>query len=124
MGMWFTDATIAFVKETLSNLEGAKKENNELEEKLNYYVEKLNQCNMVLKNTSEEFRKSMYVKVDPDDDMQKPVLFDEAYKILCNRVNEYTEVLELGKREEELLVDLYNRLTKDYFPGILDEING
>lgn len=122
--MWFTDATIAFVKETLSNLEGAKKENNEHEEKLNYYVEKLNQCNMVLKNTSEEFRKSMYVKVDPDDDMQKPVLFDEAYKILCNRVNEYTEVLELGKREEELLVDLYNRLTKDYFPGILDEING
>ena len=122
MSLWFTDATVAFVKETISNLENTEKENKELEEKLNYYVKMLNQCNMVGKNTSEEFRKSMYVKVDPDDDMQKPVPFGEAYKILCDRVSEYTEVLEIGKRDEELLVDLYNRLTRDYYPGILDEI--
>lgn len=122
--MWFTDATIAFVKETLSNLEGAKKENNELEEKLNYYVEKLNQCNMVLKNTSEEFRKSIYVKVDPDDDMQKPVLVDEAIEILSKKVGELGEQLEYGRKQQELNTNLLNTLTKDYFPGILDEING
>ena len=122
MSLWFTDTTVAFVKETISNLENTEKENKELEEKLHYYEDKLNQCKLATKNLSEEFRKSMYVKVDPDDDMQKPVLFDEAFKILCDRVSEYTEVLELGKRDEELLIDLYNRLTRDYYPGILDEI--
>lgn len=121
MGMWFTDASIAFVKETLSNLENSKKENKEIEEKLNYYADKLNQCDIVVKNTSEEFRKSIYVKVDPDNDM-KPIEFDEAFKILSNLVTEYTEVLELGKLEEKVLGDLYNKLTKDYYPGILDEI--
>lgn len=122
MSLWFTDTTIAFVKETLSNLENIQKENAELEEKLHYYTDKLNQCKLATENLSEEFRKSMYVKVDPDDDMQKPLLFDEALKILRDRVSEYTEVLEIDKRDEELLVDLYNKLTRDCYPDILGEI--
>lgn len=120
--MWFTDATIAFVKEIISNREILWRENAELEGKLLYYEGKLNQCNMAAENLSEEFRKSMYVNIEPDEDMQKPVLLDEAIVILTERVNDLREELTNGKEHEELTEELFDKLTNDYFPGILDEI--
>ena len=119
--MWFTDVTIAFVKETLANLENVKKENAILEEQLHYYVCKRNQCDIAIEKLSDELRKSMYISVDPDDGMQKPVLLDEAFRLLCKRVNEYTEFLEIGKKREEVCSDLLAELTRAY-PGVLDEI--
>ena len=68
--MWFTDATIAFVKEVRANLEDTKKQNAKLEKEL----------------------------------------------------AEQLELVELGKKQEELYADLLQRLTQDYYPGILDEI--
>ena len=68
--MWFTDATIAFVKEVRANLEDTKKQNAKLEKKLAGQL----------------------------------------------------ELVELGKKQEELYADLLQRLTQDYYPGILDEI--
>lgn len=120
--MWFTDATIAFVKETIANLENIKKDNAKLEEKLHYYERKSNQCYIVIDKFPDEFRKSMYVTIEPDEDTQKPVQLDEAFRILRKRVNEYTEFLELGKKHEELNADLLAKLTEAH-PGILDEIN-
>lgn len=119
--MWFTDATIAFVSETIANLENTKKENAKLEEKLHYYERKSNQCHIVIDEFPDEFRKSMYVTIEPDEDKQKPVQLDEAFRILCKRVNEYTEFLEIGKKHEELNANLLAVLT-NYYPGILDEI--
>lgn len=119
--MWFTDATIAFVKETIANLENTKNENAKLEEKLHYYERKSNQCYIVIDEFPDDFRKSMYVSIEPDEDEQKPVQLDEAFRILCKKVNEYTEFLELGKKREELNANLLAELTKAY-PGILDEI--
>ena len=119
--MWFTDATIAFVKETIANLENTKKENAKLEEKLHYYERKSNQCYILVDEMPGDLRKSLYVSIEPDEDTQKPVLLDEALRILCKRVNEYTEFLELGKKREELIADLLAKLT-DANPGILDEI--
>lgn len=127
--MWFTDATVAFVKETLSNLENIEKENAEIEEQLHNYGRRLKQFatfrSVTVEGSADElFYKNVYVGIEPDNVMPKPVLLDEAIEILSKKVDELGEQLELGKRQEELLVDLYNRLTNDYFPGILDEING
>lgn len=120
--MWFTDATIAFVKELLSNIDNLDMENDELEKKLFYYDRKLNQCKMAVENLSEDFCKSMYVGIKPDEDMQKPVLLDEAIAILTNKVDDLEEQLKYCKKHKEIVVDLLNKLTKDYYPGILDEL--
>lgn len=119
--MWFTDATIAFTKETLSNLKNIEKQNAKLEEKLHYYEHKRNQCYIAIEELPDELRKNMYVSIEPDEDTQKPVLFDEAFRILCKRVNEYTEMLELGKQREDLCSNLLAEITKAH-PGVLDEI--
>lgn len=119
--MWFTDATIAFVKETIANLENTKKENAKLEEKLHYYERKSNQCYILVDELPGDLRKSLYVSIEPDDDEQKPVQLDEAFRILCKRVNEYTEFVELGKKHEEVCSNLLAELTEAH-PGILDEI--
>ena len=120
--MWFTDATIAFVKEVRANFENIKKENAKLEGELTYYERKRNQCYIAIEELPDEIRKSMYVCVKSDKKLQKPVLLDEAFGLLCDRVNNLREQLELGKKQEELKEDLFNKLTKDYYPGILDEI--
>ena len=120
--MWFTDTAIAFVKEIRSNLENTKEENARIEEKLHNYERKRNQCYIAIEKLPDELRKNMYVSVEPDEDMQKPVQLDEAFRILCKRVNEYTEFLEIGKKHEEANEELFNKLTQDYYPGILDEI--
>ena len=120
--MWFTDATIAFTKETLSNLKNIEKQNAKLEEKLHYYEHKRNQCRIAIKELSDEIHKSMYIRVKLDEDVQKPVLLDEAFRILCKKVNEYTEMLEIGKQQEDVCSHLLAEITKAY-PGVLDEIN-
>lgn len=97
-------------------------ENDELEKKLFYYDRKLNQCKMAVENLSEDFCKSMYVGIEPDEDMQKPVLLDEAIAILTNKADDLEEQLKYCKKHKEIVVDLLNKLTKDYYPGILDEI--
>ena len=53
--------------------------------------------------------------------MQEPVQLDEAFKLLCKRVNELTEMLELGKQREDVCSNLLAEITKAY-PGVLDEI--
>lgn len=122
--MWFTDATIAFTKEIIANLENTKKENAKFEEKLHYYERKRSQCSqryIAIEKLSDEIRKSMYVCIEPDEDIQRSVQLDEAFRILCKRVNEYKEFLEIGKKREELSAGLLAKLTEAY-PGILDEI--
>lgn len=120
--MWFTDATIAFTKETLSNLKNIEKQNAKLEGELRYYESERNQCYIAIEELPDELRKNMYVSIKSYKDIQEPVQLDEALRLLCKRVNELTEMLELGKKQEELYTDLFNKLTKDYYPGILDEI--
>ena len=120
--MWFTDTTIAFVKEVRANLEETKKQNAKLERELRFEESERNQCYIAIEELSYEIRKSMYISIESHKGMQKPVQLDEAFRILCKRVNELTEQLELGKKQEELNEDLLQRLTKDYYPGILDEI--
>lgn len=120
--MWFTDATIAFVKEVRANFENIKKENAKLEGELAYYERKRNQCYTAIEELPDEIRKSMYFCVKSDKILQKPVLLDEAFRLLGDRVHDLREQLELGKKQEELKEDLFNKLTKDYYPGILDEI--
>lgn len=120
--MWFTDATIAFVKEIRSNLENTKKRNAKLEGQLTYFERKRNQYYVAIEKLPEELRKNMYLCIKSDKDLQKPVQLDEAFELLCKRVNEYKEFLELGKKKEEMYTDLFNKLTKDYYPGILDEL--
>ena len=120
--MWFTDATIAFVKEVRANLEKTKKRNAKLEGELRFEESKRNQCYIAIEKLSDEIRKYMYICIKSNKDLQKPVLLDEAFRILCKGVNELTEQLELGKKQEELYADLLQRLTQDYYPGILDEI--
>ena len=120
--MWFTDATIAFVKEVRANLEKTKKRNAKLEGELRFEESKRNQCYIAIEKLSDESRKCMYICIKSNKDLQKPVLLDEAFRILCKGVNELTEQLELGKKQEELYADLLQRLTQDYYPGILDEI--
>lgn len=125
--MWFTDATIAFTKETLANLENIEKENAEIEEKLLNYGRRLKQFStfrsVTVENSPDEsFYKNVYVGIEPDEVMPKPVLLDEAIEILTKKVDDLREQLELGKKQEDLTADLFNKLTKDYYPGILDEI--
>ena len=120
--MWFTDATIAFVKEVRANLEKTKKRNAKLEGELRFEESKRNQCYIAIEKLSDESRKCMYICIKSNKNLQKPVLLDEAFRILCKGVNELTEQLELGKKQEELYADLLQRLTQDYYPGILDEI--
>ena len=120
--MWFTDTTIAFVKERLANLENIKKERAELEQKLAYYDHILYQCNMAVANLSDEFRKIVYIGIEPDETTQKPVLLDEAIEILSKKDGVLCEQLEYNRKQEELTVELLDKLTNDYYPGILDEI--
>ena len=120
--MWFTDATIAFVKEVRANLERTKKRNAKLEVKLRLEESKRDQCYIAIEKLSDNFRKHMYICSKTKKDLQKPVLLDEAFIILGKGFNELTEMLELGKKQEELYADLLQRLTQDYYPGILDEI--
>ena len=121
MSMWFTDATIAFTKETLSNLKNIEKQNAKLEGELRYYENKRNQCYIAIEELSDELRKNMYVSIKSYKDMQEPVQLDEAFKLLCKRVNELTEMLELGKQREDVCSVLLAEITKAY-PGVLDEI--
>lgn len=64
----------------------------------------------------------MYVGIEPDNVMPKPVLLDEAIEILSKKVNDLREQLEYGKKQQEVNINLLNMLTEDYYPGILDEI--
>ena len=121
MSMWFTDATIAFTKETLSNLKNIEKQNAKLEGELRYYENKRNQCYIAIDELPDELRKNMYVSIKSYKDMQEPVQLDEAFKLLCKRVNELTEMLELGKQREDVCSNLLAEITKAY-PGVLDEI--
>ena len=121
MSMWFTDATIAFTKETLSNLKNIEKQNAKLEGELRYYENKRNQCYIAIEELPDELRKNMYVSIKSYKDMQEPVQLDEAFKLLCKRVNELTEMLELGKQREDVCSNLLAEITKAY-PGVLDEI--
>lgn len=125
--MWFTDTTIAFVKEIRSNLENTKKENAEIEEQLHNYGRRLKQFStfrsVTVENSPDElFYKNVYVGIEPDNVMPEPILLDEAIEILSDKVSELGEQLELGKQHEDAYSDLFDKLTKDYYPGILDEI--
>lgn len=121
MSMWFTDATIAFTKETLSNLKNTEKQNAKLEGELRYYENKRNQCYIAIEELPDELRKNMYVSIKSYKDMQEPVQLDEAFRLLCKRVNELTEMLELGKQREDVCSNLLAEITKAH-PGVLDEI--
>lgn len=120
--MWFTDATIAFTKETLSNLKDIEKQNAKLEGELRYCEKERNQCYIAIEKLPDELRKNMYVSIKSYNDIQEPVQLDEALRLLCKRVNELTEMLELGKQREDACSYLLAEITKAY-PGILDEIN-
>lgn len=127
MSFWFTDAVIAFVKETLSNIENTEKENAEVEEKLHYYGRRLKQFatfrSVTVEGSEDElFYKNVYVGIEPDNVMPKPVLLDEAIEILSKKVGELKEQLELGKQKEDVYSNLLAEITKAY-PGVLDEIN-
>ena len=127
MGMWFTDATIAFVKEIRSNLENTKKENAEIEEQLHNYGRRLKQFatfrSVTVEGSEDElFYKNVYVGIEPDNVMPEPILLDEAIEILSKKVGDLGEQLELGKKQEEVYTDFFNKLTKVHYPGILDEI--
>ena len=127
MGMWFTDATIAFVKEILADLEELDNENAKIEQKILNYGRRLKQFStfrsVTVENSPDElFYKNVYVGIEPDEVMPKSVLLDEAIEILTKKVDELREQLELGKQQEKLKTELFNKLTKDYYPGILDEI--
>lgn len=129
MGMWFTEATIAFVKELLSNLENIQKEHAEIQEQLQNYGRRLKQFttfrSVTVEGSGDElFYKNVYVGIEPDNVMPEPLLLDEAIEILFEKVGELGEQLEYCRKHEELTVELLDKLTKDYYPGILDEING
>ena len=124
--MWFTDATIAFVKETIANLKNIEEENAVLEQKLLNYGRRLKQFStfrsVTVENSSDElFYKNVYVGIGPDEVMPKPVLLDEAIEILTKEVDDLREQLEYGKKHEDVCSDLLAKLTETY-PGILDEI--
>lgn len=125
--MWFTDATIAFVKETIANLKNIEEENAVLRQQLLNYERRLEQFStfrrVTCENSSDElFYKNVYVGIGPDEAMPKPVLLDDAIEILTKKVDDLREQLEIGRKHEELTVELLDKLTKDYYPGILDEI--
>lgn len=125
--MWFTDVTIAFVKELRSNLENIQKERAEIEEQLQNYGRRLKQFttfrSVTVEGSADElFYKNVYVGIEPDNVMPKPVLLDEAIEILSKKVGVLGEQLEYSREQEESTVELLDKLTKDYYPGILDEI--
>lgn len=125
--MWFTDATIAFVKELRSNLENIQKERAEIEEQLQNYGRRLKQFttfrSVTVEGLADElFYKNVYVGIEPDNVMPKPVLLDEAIEILSKKVGVLGEQLVYSREQEESTVELLDKLTKDYYPGILDEI--
>ena len=120
--MWFTAATIAFTTETLSNLKDIEKQNAKLEGELRYCAKERNQCYIAIEKLPDELSKHMYVSIESYKDIQEPVQLDEALRLLCKRVNELTEMLELGKQREDVCSDLLAEITKAY-PGVLDEIN-
>lgn len=128
MGLWFTDAAIAFVKEIIANLKNIEEENAVLRQSILNYERRLEQFStfrrVTVENSSDElFYKNVYVGIGPDEVMPKPVLLDEAIEILSEKVGELKEQLEYGRKQEELTVELLDKLTRDYYPGILDEIN-
>lgn len=130
--MFFTDAAINFVKELLSSLEDIQKEHGEIQDQLHNYGRRLKQFStfrevtvrdVTVKGSADEsFFKNVYVGIEPDDVMPKPVLLDEAIEILGRKVGELGEQLEYIRKQEELTVELLDKLTKDYYPGILEEI--
>lgn len=132
--MFFTDAAITFVKELLSNLDNIQNEHAEVQEQLRNYGRRLKQfetfrdvtvCDVTVKGSADEkFFKNVYVGIEPDGVMPKPVLLDEAIEILSKKVGELEEQLEYVRKQEELTVELLDKLTRDYYPGILDEIRG
>lgn len=127
MGMFFTDAAINFVKELLSSLEDIQKEHGEIQDQLHNYGRRLKQFStfreVTVKGSADEsFFKNVYVGIEPDDVMPKPVLLDEAIEILGKKVGELGEQLECIRKQEEVTVELLDKLTRDYYPGILDEI--
>lgn len=127
MGMFFTDAAINFVKELLSSLEDIQKEHGEIQDQLHNYGRRLKQFSTfrdvtVKGSADEKFFKNVYVGIEPDDVMPKPVLLDEAIEILGKKVGELGEQLECIRKQEEVTVELLDKLTRDYYPGILDEI--
>ena len=127
MSMWFTDATIAFVKEILADLEELDNENAKIEEQLHNYGRRLKQFetfrSVTVENSPDElFYKNVYVGIEPDGVMPEPLLLDEAIEILSEKVDDLREQLELSKQQEKLKTELFNKLTQDYYPGILDEI--
>ena len=124
--MWFTDATIAFVKETIANLKNIEEENAVLRQKLLNYERRLEQFStfrrVTAENSSDElFYKNVYVGIGPDEVMPKPVLLDEAIEILTKEVNDLREQLVYSKKQRDICSDLLDELTKAY-PGILDEV--
>lgn len=126
MRLWLSDATIDFTKEILSNLDNIEEENAEIEEKLLNYGRRLKQFSTfrsvtVENSTDELFYKNVYVGIEPDNVMPKPVLLDEAIEILAKKVDDLKEQLDLGKKQEDVYSDLLAEITKA-FPGILDEI--
>lgn len=125
--MFFTDAAINFVKELLSSLEDIQKEHGEIQDQLHNYGRRLKQFSTfrdvtVKGSADEKFFKNVYVGIEPDDVMPKPVLLDEAIEILGKKVGELGEQLECIRKQEEVTVELLDKLTRDYYPGILDEI--
>lgn len=120
--MWFTEATIAFVKELHAHLEDVEKENTKLEEKITCYRSERNKCYIAIKNLPAELRNNTYVNIELDEAVPQPILLDEAYRILCRRVDELEEQLKYGEQQKEISMDLWNKLTCVYYPGILDEI--
>lgn len=125
--MFFTDAAITFVKELLSSLEDIQKEHGEIQDQLHNYGRRLKQFStfreVTVKGSADEsFFKNVYVGIEPDDVMPKPVLLDEAIEILGKKVGELGEQLECIRKQEEVTVELLDKLTRDYYPGILDEI--
>lgn len=125
--MWFTYATVAFVKETIANLKNIEEENAVLRQRLLNYERRLEQFStfrsVTVENSSDElFYKNVYVGIGPDEVMPKPVLLDEAIEILTKKVDDLREQLKYGKKHEEMCSDLLSKLTEAY-PGVLDEIN-
>lgn len=125
--MWFTYATVAFVKETIANLKNLEEENAVIRQRLLNYERRLEQFStfrrVTVENSSNEsFYKNVYVGIGPDEVMPKPVLLDEAIEILTKKVDDLREQLKYGKKHQEVCSGLLDKLTEAY-PGILDEIN-
>lgn len=119
--MMLTDNTIAFAKEVRDNLQNTEKENAELEKKLTYYERRLKQFvafrDTTPEGSSDEFYTKVYVGVEPD----AVLLLDDAIVTLAKKVNSLREDLEFGKKQQEMLTDLFAKLTKVY-PDLLENL--